>query len=519
MTPSASGVPCLAVDDVRAASAHYRDVLGFEQVALLGGNPPSFAVVRKDSAILLLQQVTDGDRRRRTDRPAGPPWDAVLLVDDVGAAHRDLRTHDTRAVGEIDGKGIGWDSFDLTDPYGNVMCIGQSIDALTAARPQRPGRQSALGRLRTRWQRHCCQREERALLEAFRRFYDQLADKKNVFYMFFTSNLLHWVVQAESFVPPEVNLVLLGSGLTADERGWLAQNVRRPLHHIALPVDDVTAWEFLFAVNQHDFGWLDIDCFVLNGALFDEMTKLEPDAAMNCTWSWMSGLGTRMAGTHFLFVNVAAIRSMESRGVPASPCTYDWTGGTRRFPPRRCFMKVPTQRQRELMIEVLPADEEGRPQFLEGTYFNTLIVYQILATALGYRINAVRDLARRCAQPTDAESTDPAHWPEDMSAELFHLFGISYYKTHRQEAGIRALYLAAEYAMIDGVESRLPAQYRGYKDNLAAELSAAGIDPAVARARFGRHLIEGRRLSAATTDRILRLALADGADAKAAPRT
>ncbi len=487
--------------DARAAAAYYRDVLGFDQVALLGGNPPSFAIVRRNGAMLLLQDVAGSPDQTPA---AGPPWDALLLVDDVQAVHSALRGRGVASLGKIDGKGIGWDSFDFSDPYGNVICVGRSTAAFFAAHAPR---ESPVSRLRGAWRKRRSRREERALLDEFQRFYDRLPDKRNVFYMFFTSNLLHWVGHAESFVPREVNLVLLGAGLTPDERRWLAERVNRPVHHIALPVDDVTAWEFLFATNRHDFGWLDIDCFVLNEKLFDEMTNISPETSINCTWTWDSGQDFRVAATHFLFVNAEVIRAMASHGVAASPSTYDWTGGPRKFPPRRCFMKVPTERERELMLTVLPAGEDGRPRFIEGSYYNTLVVYQVLAQAIGHRVHQVRRLARRCAMPTDAESTDPRHWPEDMSDELFHLYGVSYYKTHHQEPGIRALYLAAEYAMLDSTGTTLPPQYEKYRETIAAELVASGVEPTTARERFRRHLIEGRGLNEATADRVLRLVL------------
>ena len=81
--------------------------------------------------------------------------------------------------------------------------------------------------------------------------------------MFFTERLLHWVVNAERHVPRDVNLVLIGSALPDEEQRWLRENLDRPFHNIRLGVDDNTTWEFLFATNRQNFGYLDIDCFVL----------------------------------------------------------------------------------------------------------------------------------------------------------------------------------------------------------------------------------------------------------------
>jgi hypothetical protein len=488
------------VDDAQAAAAYYRDVLGFEQIATLGGNPPRFALVRRYGALVLLQSAPD---QARAQRGAGPPWDAVLMVDDVPAAHADLTRRGAR-VSDVDGRGIGWDSFEVVDCCGNVLCLGESaqrlLDRLTPPRP--PLFQQAAGRVLQTWHRRRSVAQERALTREFRAFYERLDNKHGIFYMFFTTGLLHWVAQAASFVPPEVNLVLVGSALTDDEREWLARRSGRPFHHIRLPVDDVTAWEMFFATNRYDFGWLDIDCFVLNEELFTQLTAIDPGVSVNCAWSWDTGHGFRLANTHFLFVNVAAIRAVAAHGVSTSPCTYDWSGSQRPFGPRRCYLKTPTRRQRELMLKVLPADADGRPMLLwDSSYFNTLVTYQLLARAVGYPIGQVRDLSRRCVMPENVDSNDPEDWPEDMSDELFHLFGISYYRNYDYQPDITALYLAAECIMLDNTVADLPSSYAERRASVAAELAALRVrDP---RALFRDHLVHARGLTEAAADKVV----------------
>lgn len=493
-----TGVPCLRVADVEAAAAHYRNALGFELVAMIGGAQPGFAIMRKHGAALLLQQAAG---ERQPAGPGGPPWDAVLLVDDVEAAYGELKSRGVRALGDIDGKGIGWDSFDFPDGHGNLLCIGQSADEFLAV--IQPAARGRVSRWRLALDRRVAERQERALLRQFRDFHAGLGDRRDVFYMFFTTGLLHWAAKAASFVPADVNLVLLGSDLTADERTWIAGNIPRPFHHIDLPVDDVTAWELLFATCEENFGWLDIDCFVLNAGIFAELAKIGDGTSVSCTWSWEAAYGFRVANTHLAFLSVAAIRAVERSGAAASPGVFDWRGAQRRFPPRKCFMKVPSARQRELLLQVLPADPEGRPRLLEGDYFNTLVVYQLLARAVGYSTAQVRSLARRCRMPVDADSTDPEHWPEDMSDELFHLYGVSYYRTHEYDPGIRALYLAAEYVMLENAAHLLPEAYAAQREEIAGELTGTGLDPAAARERMRRHLMAGRGLSQAAADLVL----------------
>jgi hypothetical protein len=135
------------------------------------------------------------------------------------------------------------------------------------------------------------------------------------------------------------------------------------------------------------------------------------------------------------------------------------------------------------------------------------MAYQVIARALGYPVHQVRTLGRRCTLPVDAESTDPAHWPEDVSEELFHLCGISYYTMYSENPGIHALYLAAELVMLDnlfaGSVTEPPKLYADKRSAAVAGLAKYGIAAAEARGHFRRHLINGRRLDEAAADRVL----------------
>jgi len=499
------GWPCLTVDNVAAAATYFRDVLGFEQLALIGGVPPKLAVFRGYGATLLLQEGVDGGGRAKPEQP-GPPWQAVLLVRDVEAAHRELTERGAIGIGELS-MTVGWRYFEFEDTCGNRIGVGHMPERFL--RQLGTPRNRPFAALRARLQDARTKKEESEHLREFQAFHEKLEDKDNVFYMFFTTGLLHWVLNAESFVPPEVNLVLIGSALTPDEDQWIRENVDRPFHHIRLASDDITVWDFLIATNKRNFGWLDIDCFVLNSRLFDEITELPADRSMNCTWAWDSGYGFPIAGTHFLFVNVDAIAAVAAHGVRATACTFDWDGSWRGFRPRNCYMKVPTAAERKLLLKVLPPDGKGRPRLLPlGSYYDTLVVLQLFARAIGYPINQVRTLVRRCAgtlSELDETSTDPQLWPEDLSDELFHLFGISYYKVYDYGEYIPAVYLAAELAMLDGTAERLPAYYAEHRDEIAAELASSGTAPEEAKALFKQYLVVNRGLPEPTANRIARI--------------
>jgi len=189
-----------------------------------------------------------------------------------------------------------------------------------------------------------------------------------------------------------------------------------------------------------------------------------------------------------------------------SPAAYDWKRSQRDFAGRTCFNKVLTARHRELLLEVLPRDSKGNPQLLpDPSYFqfDTLAVYQLIARALGYPICQVRGLAQRFRIPVDAENTDPDYWPDEISDELFHLSGISYYRNRECSPGVRALCLAADYSMLADTADWLPASYGDRREILAGELSRLGVPPEMARNRFRQHLLTARGLSAAAAEQVL----------------
>lgn len=158
--------------------------------------------------------------------------------------------------------------------------------------------------------------------EQFRQFYRGLPDQRNVYFMFFSRGLLHWVTKSLSYVPDDVNLVLLGTDLPDDEQDWIGENLKRPFHNIGMRINDKIAWKFLFEVNEFSFGWLDIDCFVLNSNLFDDMKTVAGKDSVNGAWWFDTDFGFELSATYFMFVNVQAIRALRAARIVYSPSCY-----------------------------------------------------------------------------------------------------------------------------------------------------------------------------------------------------
>lgn len=294
---------------------------------------------------------------------------------------------------------------------------------------------------------------------AFQRFYAGLEDHHNLFYMFFTSGLLHWAKQSLELVPPDVNVVLLGCNLQADEEDWVRRRISRPFHHLRLATDDKTVWEFLFETNHHHFGWLDVDCFVFNPDLFYRMADIGDDVAINCAWTDAGPESTAILQTYFSFFNVEIARTV-NRQVQVSPTTYSFEEFRQGRSAPHAFPRVPSERQIKLLRKVLPRGEDGLPVYVtESHFYDTLQLYQLVARALGYRLNQVGPVRHE---------------------DAFHIGKVSYYKhfkqfTHPARQGVYRLVMQADYLMLSALCDELPPLYAARRDELAFELEASGL--------------------------------------------
>lgn len=323
------------------------------------------------------------------------------------------------------------------------------------------------------------------LARAFRQFYERLDDKTDVFYMFFTSGLLHFVAKAVALVPETTNLALIGAGLTADEISWIERHLRRPLHAIPTRTDDKAIWECLFEVSEQNFGWLDVDCFVTNPALFREMATIDDDVAINCTWSYPGPGGRDILRTYFVFLNVAVIRAVQ-RVVSVSPMPYSYAPMARDRSHPTLPTKPLTPEHVRLLRMVLPSNEAGLPAYPRDVTsrfhyggFDTLVVYQLMASALGYKVNKVRCLSGISGVR------------EAYSPELFHVGAVSSYKSFRDEPYEEYQYfyrmiLQLDYLLLSESGRDFPVQYDALRRDAHCELDRLGISPENARQAIQR---------------------------------
>lgn len=336
---------------------------------------------------------------------------------------------------------------------------------------------------------------DRKLLADFQRFHAGLPSRDRAIYMFFTNDLLHWLSRALQFVPEEVNLVLVGSDLAPEEIAWIGRNTRFPFHTIEPRVDDVAVLDLVFQTAEHDFGWLHVDCFVLNPALFGEMIDLPDDVAFNCIWSQRGWNGYDTLHSAFIGVNHRVVEAVRARGIEVSPLPYHYDEGShmgRTLSGRKLYSRVPTPGHVELLRKVLPVDAAGRPRYPgDGDYFQVLVLYQLVANALGYRLRQVRELVR-----------DGAGTASNYSNDIIHVNGVATYKRYKpadvggsggggQIIGNRfyPLLLQADHAILTLLED-MPERYVQLRHELEEELQRLGLPASQTRRNLFGYLMQ-----------------------------
>jgi catechol 2,3-dioxygenase-like lactoylglutathione lyase family enzyme len=118
--------PVLLVSDLDRSVAFYRDLLGFE--CDLHGDPPDFAVVKRDDAILLLQLAPAGAQLVPNWHVVEKMWNVYVRVDDADAIYAEVQGRGCPIDYSISNKAHGFREFGVTDPDGYDVAFGQPLD-------------------------------------------------------------------------------------------------------------------------------------------------------------------------------------------------------------------------------------------------------------------------------------------------------------------------------------------------------------------------------------------------------
>jgi catechol 2,3-dioxygenase-like lactoylglutathione lyase family enzyme len=117
-------VPVFRVASVARSMEWYADVLGFEADAVGPPGDPVFAILRRDGVEIMIQKVQRGIGEPRGAAKAGGGWDLYLRVDDARVLRQAVRAK-IPEVGAIVLRPYGCHEFEVTDPDGHVLVLGQ----------------------------------------------------------------------------------------------------------------------------------------------------------------------------------------------------------------------------------------------------------------------------------------------------------------------------------------------------------------------------------------------------------
>jgi hypothetical protein len=489
MESSRAPEPTLSFRDLPGAVAYYRDILGFLTEETEGDHADAVVHVR-DATIRLRRTSPDGPADHTA---AQSPEYAHISVDCPYALYRYLDDRSGHPTGLLKPGLDG--TFQFMDCEQNVVSVSAKPDLRSQLR--RLLYPPKIDHFRIHWQKSRSRREDEPYRREFKRFYDGLDTQSDIFYMFFTGGLLHWVVKAASYVPDDVNLVLVGSTVPADEQKWIRRHLNRPFFNIDIRVDPYSLLEFILSFSADNFGWLHIDCLVLNKDLFYEISKIASTDCVNGIWWVGSAFDFQIATTYFIYVNTSVMQALRDAGIYATPNYYSYHPFSRQVPGRRYYSDQPTRRQRKQLLELLPASKRpADPAWIPSLACDAMGMQQLMARSLGYNLKQVRALrGRGCDRAV-----------EDISDELLHVGGISYTKFLGDSTGllddIRLRYLMADHVVLRGVAKLLPQTYADRDVLIVAELARHGISAAAATEEVRRYLMD-RGLSSEAAEAVL----------------
>jgi uncharacterized glyoxalase superfamily protein PhnB len=118
--------PYLLVEDVKRSAEWYRDHLGFD-FARLWGEPPCFAMVKRDGIIIMLKSLPgkQGFIRPNHQIDDDACWDAYLWVSGVDALYEEFKVKGVKIKREPEIMPYDNKDFDIEDCNGYVLCFGE----------------------------------------------------------------------------------------------------------------------------------------------------------------------------------------------------------------------------------------------------------------------------------------------------------------------------------------------------------------------------------------------------------
>jgi predicted enzyme related to lactoylglutathione lyase len=117
--------PVLLVSELDRSVAFYGNLLGFECEVF--GEPPDFAVVKRDDAILLLSLAPSSAQLVPNWHVVEKMWNVYIRVDDADAIYAEVQERGCPIDYSIYDAPHGFREFGVTDPDGYDVAFGQPL--------------------------------------------------------------------------------------------------------------------------------------------------------------------------------------------------------------------------------------------------------------------------------------------------------------------------------------------------------------------------------------------------------
>ncbi|MCR9123624.1 MAG: bleomycin resistance protein [Phyllobacteriaceae bacterium] len=118
--------PVLLVRDVVKSAAYWRDCLGFKE--RLWGDPPGFAICRRDACFIMLSQAPEGHEIVPNWKIVDKMWNAYFWVDDARAIYAEFQASGARIDYSLYEAPYGVLEFGIQDLDGHDIAFGQDLD-------------------------------------------------------------------------------------------------------------------------------------------------------------------------------------------------------------------------------------------------------------------------------------------------------------------------------------------------------------------------------------------------------
>lgn len=123
-----AAAPQLKTVDIHRAAAHYRDVLGFSYDELIG-EPPSFCLLRRGGAALMLSGVRPGEAPLRPTAGTAMDMAAYIWLAGVDAYHAEIAEKGAHILREPFNARYGIRELVVADLDGNKLVFGEILHA------------------------------------------------------------------------------------------------------------------------------------------------------------------------------------------------------------------------------------------------------------------------------------------------------------------------------------------------------------------------------------------------------